>query len=146
MLTWDDSMRTGDREIDAQHWEIVEKCNGFADALANDRFGAEDAESMLEFLQFYAGWYFNREEENFAKYQCPAADANREAHADFNRQFGDFCDEWQQEGMDLETIKDAFAAISAWIENHLVRTGSQLRPSVDKRSNQRTQETPTVDP
>ena len=146
MLTWDDSMLTGIRDLDSQHWQIIEQCNGFAEALATDAFGAEEAEDMLDFLEFYAVAHFNREEDYFQKYQCPAAAANKEAHARFIERFGDFIEQWRQDGMDLETIEETFAEIVAWIETHILRTGSQLRPCLAERSNQQTQETPTVDP
>lgn len=61
MITWDDSMTTGVPEIDAQHKELFEKMNEFAEALACGKGRAETGE-MLDFLQFYAQWHFQREE------------------------------------------------------------------------------------
>ena len=130
MITWDDAMSTGVPEIDVQHKEIIEKHNEFAEALANYSFARQEAGDMLDFLQFYATWHFQREEQCFAKYQCPAAAANKQAHADFIRQFGHFYEQWHTEGMDLDLIKETFAELGAWIENHILRTDTQLRPCV----------------
>lgn len=125
-------MTTDVPEIDVQHQEIIAKFNDLSAALnaSGTAAGIEQAGEILDFLQFYATWHFEREEECFAKYQCPAAQANKEAHAQFTHMFGQFYEQWQTKGMDMMLALETFVALGRWIDNHIRQTDTQLRPCV----------------
>lgn len=120
MITWDDSMSTGLPQIDAQHQEIIERYNELSVALARgsgaDRVAAGE---MLDFLQFYSTWHFEREEKCMDEYRCPVAQTNREAHAEFIAMFGDFYERWQVSTMSWELVRSTYAELGRWIENHI---------------------------
>lgn len=130
MITWNDSMTTGVPAIDAQHKELIQRYNTFAEALSNSLLARDEAGKMLDFLQFYAVWHFEREEQYFDEYKCPFAEQNKCAHADFIQQFGAFYEEWQTEGMDTDLIQETFAAFGNWIENHICKIDVQIRSCV----------------
>ena len=134
MITWDDSMSTGLPEIDGQHKELIERYNTFAEALARDGFIIAEAGDLLDFLQFYAVWHFEREEHCFEQYQCPIAAANKEAHAQFIEMFGQFYEQWQQHGMDSQLIEETYGELGTWIENHIRRLDTQLLPCLKERA------------
>lgn len=97
MITWDDSMSTGLPNIDAQHKEIIEKYNELDEALAQGSGRARTvAGELLDFLQFYSAWHFEREEKCMEEYKCPAAEANKQAHAEFTVIFGQLYEECGQ--------------------------------------------------
>lgn len=128
MLTWDDSMATGIPAIDGQHRELIERYNAFDAALSSSSLSARDeAGEILDFLQFYAIWHFEREEHCFEEYQCPIAAANKQAHAEFIESFGQFYEQWQTEGMDQRLIRATFADLGAWIQNHILGLDTQAR-------------------
>ena len=127
MITWDDSMSTGLPQIDAQHQEIIERYNELSVALAQgsgaDRLAAGE---MLDFLQFYSTWHFEREENCMEEYRCPAAQANKAAHAQFIEMFGDFYQRWQTSSMSWELVQSTYAELGDWIENHIRGVDSAL--------------------
>lgn len=133
MLEWDDSMTTGIQRIDAQHKEIIKKYNEFSAALSSGISRAEEKEeagNILDFLQFYAQWHFHREEECFAEYECPAAEMNKKQHGEFLEMFGNFYEQWQSEGMDNELVIETYRGLGDWIQNHIMRTDTQIFPCV----------------
>jgi hemerythrin len=131
MITWDDSMSTGLPDIDAQHKEIIEKFNQFSEAISG-RKGTRVAGDILDFLQFYAVWHFEREEKCMEQYQCPVAETNKQAHAEFVAKFGSFYEQWQNSTMDSELAHRTFWELGDWIENHIRGVYTQLRLCIKK--------------
>jgi len=131
MLTWDDAMSTGLPQIDAQHKEIIEKYNELSAALAHGS-GMERvaAGELLDFLQFYSKWHFEREEQCMEEYQCPVAAANKEAHAEFIALFGSFYERWQESSMDPALVQQTYAELGRWIASHIMSVDSALLPCV----------------
>jgi hemerythrin len=124
-------MSTGLPNIDAQHKEIIDKYNELAEALAQgggiDRIVAGE---LLDFLQFYSAWHFEREEKCMEEYKCPAAEANKQAHAEFMVIFGQLYEEWWSTTMDPALVQETFTKVGEWIENHILRVDAQLLPCV----------------
>lgn len=130
-------MQTGIPELDVQHREIIDRFNEFSEAIASSRLSAIDqASEVLDFLQFYAVWHFEREEECFEQHRCPAAAANKKAHAQFVAMFGEFYEQWQTRGMNPVLAKETFDALALWIVNHIRRTDTQLMPCVHRGEQQ----------
>lgn len=131
MLSWDDSMSTGLDQIDAQHREIIERYNELSAALTRgsgaDRLAAGE---LLDFLQFYSVWHFEREEQCMEAYRCPAAHVNKEAHAEFITLFGDFYERWQQSSMDPALVQETYAELGRWIASHIMSVDTALLPCV----------------
>ncbi len=131
MITWDDSMTTGLPEIDSQHQEIIAKFNELSEAIS--RGGGKDvAGSVLDFLQFYAAWHFEREEKCMEQYQCPVAGANKRAHAEFIGKFGKLYEQYQVMGIDAQLVRDTYFELEQWIEKHIRRIDTQLYACVKK--------------
>lgn len=127
MIAWDDSMSTGLPNIDAQHKEIIGKYNELAEAMAEGK-GADRrvAGELLDFLQFYSKWHFEREEECMEEYRCPAAAANKKAHAEFMAMFGQLYEQWWATSMDPRLVQATFERVGQWIVTHIQRVDSQL--------------------
>ncbi|MFC1960769.1 bacteriohemerythrin [Chloroflexota bacterium] len=130
MITWDDSILTGVPEIDGQHKELVEKYNEFSAVMSNRMLRMDQASEMLDFLQFYTVWHFEREEELFERYNCPAAAANKKAHAQFIKMFGQFYEQWQAQGLDSALVQATYTELGNWIANHIRHMDTQLQPYV----------------
>ena len=90
------------------------------------------AGDILDFLQFYAVWHFEREDKCMEQYKCPAAEANKQAHAEFIDKFGQFYEQWQESVMDWELVQQTYVELGDWIENHIRRVDAQLLPCVKK--------------
>jgi hemerythrin len=139
MLTWDDSMSTGLPQIDAQHKEIIEKYNELSAALTHGSgAGRVAAGELLDFLQFYSVWHFEREERCMEEYRCPAAELNKQAHAQFIEMFGSFYERWQESSMDPELVQTTYAELGRWIASHIMSVDTALLPCVKQDQAART--------
>ncbi len=131
MITWDESMSTGVPHIDAQHKELIKKFNEFSAAIEHGQ-GADMnmAGDVLDFLQFYAVWHFEREEACMQQYQCPVAEQNKKAHAEFVKKFNRFYEHWQENGLDINVTYHAFIELEDWVRNHICGIDAQLKAYV----------------
>jgi hemerythrin len=67
------------------------------------------------------------------QYQCPAAEANKQAHAQFIAIFGQFYVLWQESDTDLELVRKTYLELGNWIANHIQRVDTQLFPCVKEQ-------------
>jgi len=132
MIEWVESMSTGDHRLDAQHRMLFQKFNQFSEILENRAEVREAAGDVLDFLQFYAIWHFGQEEDCMNKHRCPVAASNKNAHAEFNRMFGEFYTRWQENTMDLPLAIETHARLAEWIKQHVISTDTRLRPCMPK--------------
>ncbi len=131
MIIWDDTMSTGLPDIDAQHKMIIKKFNQFSEAMSSSD-ARKVADSILDFLQFYAVWHFEREERYMEQFKCPAAQANKQAHAEFIDKFSRFYEQWLTSSMDLDLVDKTYCELEKWIKNHILEVDIQLLPYVKK--------------
>lgn len=65
MFEWKVAMMTGVSEIDDPHRELIAKFNELVEAEANE-VDRQKIGDILDFLQHYAEWHFNNEEQIMA--------------------------------------------------------------------------------
>ena len=131
-LKWDDVLSTGDETLDNQHKYLVETLNNLGDAI-NEGYGMEMIARILGRLRFYAGWHFEREEECFDRYQCPAASMNKNAHAAFIEKFDRYHVRFRESGGSNELALKIHEELSDWIVNHIMRVDGELYPCIHHR-------------
>ena len=129
MIKWDDSMSTGIDNIDAQHKELIDNFDALLEAVAQGR-GREETGEILDFLQFYSQWHFEREEHYMAEYNCPAAEENIEAHNVFRDRFGQLYEQYQSSNVDMKIMADTVNELTVWVLNHIITVDAQLYPCV----------------
>ena len=132
MIIWEDRMSTGNARTDSQHQTLIEKFNELSHVFAGNntveiRLAAGE---LLDFLQFYAAWHFEQEEALMDQVHCPIAATNKQAHASFLANFGEFYTRWQVSNMDLEMARQTYAVLTDWITNHIMTIDVQLREFV----------------
>lgn len=136
MIIWDESMSTGVALIDAQHKMLFQKFNEFSETLSGHA-SREAAAEILDFLQFYAGWHFGREEKCMAEYHCPVAAQNKQAHAEFLVTFNSFYQQWQNGTITPDLVLKTYQELENWLLNHVAHTDTQLRSCVGKEADLR---------
>jgi hemerythrin len=125
MIVWDETMSTGMEVIDNQHKMLFQKFNEF-DQASSERHTREAAGDILDFLQFYIFWHFGEEEKLMEEKQCPAAQENKEAHAEFRKKFDQFYKEWQEGTMTPELANKVYAEMADWLVSHVIKVDAQL--------------------
>ena len=78
-IQWDDAFMTGVISVDHQHKELFRKVNAFHAAMMEGK-AREELGRLLDFLAQYTQQHFRDEEKFMEYYECPAAEANRQAH------------------------------------------------------------------
>lgn len=127
---WDESMRTGDETTDAQHRELICQMNLLLSAMAAGNASAQ-IDSMLNFLAGYTVAHFQHEEQCMETYRCPAAVANKTAHAQFLKKFGEYRSRLEaaangQSAISIQLLRE----LSDWLVNHIRRVDAQMLPCV----------------
>lgn len=126
-LRWDPrSMSTGVQEIDEQHQELIQHLNEFFRLMSMGR-GSVGLEEFMDFLSQYAAYHFRHEEGCMYELECPAAAANKQAHAQFIQLFKGYRNRLVTEGPTTALVIEVQQKVSEWIRNHIVRTDTRLR-------------------
>jgi hemerythrin len=128
---WDESMRTGDETADTQHRELIRQMNLLLSAMSAGQASTQ-IDSSLEFLAKYAAEHFQHEEECMEAYHCPAAVANKAAHAQFMKRFGEYRHKLQADATNESAVSiQMLRELSDWLVNHIRRIDSQLLFSIN---------------
>lgn len=133
ILEWDDALTTGDLEIDAQHRYLIDVFNDLGKAIEKDQLDKDEVERVLGEMKFYSGWHFGREEDCFAKYNCPAAEKNIKAHTVFIEKLNTYRNEFEPTNNPKEMALKLHEELSDWIVNHILAVDGQLYPCIHNK-------------
>ncbi len=124
-LEWTEALSTGDPSMDVQHRYLISVINSLGDALEAGKAKTK-IKTIIHLLLNYAGWHFEREEECMDRAKCPAATANKEAHAAFRIAFKKFSDEFETGGGSEEIALRIHKELTGWLVNHIQKIDAQL--------------------
>ena len=126
MFEWNSAMITGASDIDEQHRELINKFNELVEAEAS-RADRKTIGGILDFLQHYAEWHFNTEEQIMDQYQFHLAEENKKAHNEYRVKFGKLYEQWQNTtGSDKAVLHDTIVELARWIANHILTMDNEL--------------------
>jgi hemerythrin len=128
-LTWDSSLATGERSIDAQHKAFIEIVNELARAIESKR-GALAVDRILTLMRRYAAWHFEREECCMERLRCPFAEANKKAHCYFVATFEKFQQEYRASGGSQDLALRLYQELTDWLLHHIRRVDGEIRRSL----------------
>jgi hemerythrin len=131
MILWTNEFETGSTKLDLQHRLLIDNINLLEEELQNpspvsDR--GQFAARLLDYLETYANIHFRVEEQCMESHRCPAHAQNQQEHErfrDFIRNYRKLC---FAEGFRVELLKDLHGVIRSWIEEHILKVDTQLRP------------------
>jgi hemerythrin len=124
-IVWDDSLSTGEPSVDLQHRYLIKTINELAEAIDQGK-GRDAISEILVVTQFYAEWHFQREEECMERYRCPAAAANKSAHAVFIEKFRKFREDYESAGATDALAARMYAELGDWLVNHILKVDKAL--------------------
>ena len=87
-ITFDDNLLTGNKTIDAQHKELIERIRNFLFACQNGDSKVK-AVKMLDYLDEYTNFHFKEEEELQEKVDYPELDKHHQKHEEFKKTIQD---------------------------------------------------------
>lgn len=126
-IMWSDSLATGNKAIDIQHKYLVDIINDLAELIESGR-SAQKIRNILNLLQHYTEWHFQREELCMERNQCPAASINKSAHAEFIRTFLAFKKEYAENGGQEDFALRMYQELTSWLVHHIQRVDGQITP------------------
>ena len=124
-VTWDKSLSTGLSDIDAQHQDLIRQINALSAAMAAGK-GRDELGRMLDYLGKYAIDHFTKEEAAMARYRCPAAEANKQAHQQFVARFKELRAKFAAQGAQASMAIDIYNELSNWLIKHIRGIDVQL--------------------
>lgn len=129
-IKWSAEFASGDREVDNQHIMLFDFVNILEDRInhhPNNPMEKEEITEQLYFLQRYVLVHFEYEEKCMFSHQCPAAQQNKEAHANFIQYFTKFMQDFDEQGPTLELMTGLHSVVSNWLTNHILKIDTSLR-------------------
>jgi hemerythrin len=127
MLTWSEQFATGSPLVDTQHRMLIEKINELEKMLAGSAPSKSACDDLLNFLGSYVVTHFKFEEQCMVRYQCPAHEQNKQAHAAFLGVFAKFKERYLAEGPKPELLRSLQTTASDWIKNHILSVDIKLK-------------------
>jgi hemerythrin len=126
-IIWDeDALGTGVESVDEQHRKLIAMINDLMDATETGR-GREEIGKMMAFLADYVVEHFSHEECVMAERGCPAAAANKEAHARFVEDFERLQAQFDAEGPTLKVTMEVQKRVVNWLTHHIRGCDRQLK-------------------
>jgi len=119
IVQWSDDFKTGEKEIDKEHWGLFALINDLADKRAH---GADESSiaSTLQALVAYVDVHFEHEERLMEETGYPELESHKKAHQALDRQVADFQDAYERspETFDYETLMEF---LSNWLGQHILK-------------------------
>lgn len=129
MIQWDESYAVGEEKIDSQHKSLFQFINKLNEDIVAGKPPAA-FEHSLQFLADYAKSHFCYEESCMARYHCPAAQKNKEAHREFLEFYCAYEKKIKREGYIPRNIAELHHFIEDWIVRHIQKVDTQLKSCI----------------
>jgi len=123
------TMGTGAQSVDAQHRQLVEIINHLLTSMGTGR-SREDIGGILNDLARYATTHFSHEEACMARFACPAAQANKDAHAAFVTTFTAMKTDFDRDGPSATMAIRMQRELSDWVATHILGVDVKLKPCI----------------
>jgi hemerythrin len=137
MLKWSEKLETGHLLIDAQHRMLISYINRLEVFAQNTNPSREEVElfmRLLEFLETYTLTHFKEEEDCMYRFRCPAHRENKQAHREFLDFFREFKLRIASDGYHSGLVKELHESCSLWIQRHILRIDTELKPCLNRPS------------
>lgn len=118
-ITFDDNLITGNKTIDFQHQELIDRIRQFVAACESGDSKIK-AIKMLDYLDEYTNFHFQEEEELQKKVSYPEFSVHHAKHEEFKtsiQELYDYLDE--NEGPDDQFIEQVKRNVVDWLFQHI---------------------------
>lgn len=122
---WNDSLKIGIPIIDQQHKKLIDQMNALSEAMQNNK-GKEELVTILNFLDRYVEEHFGYEESCMARYLCPVANQNLNAHSQFKINLMAIRKDIEANGASLSAVLKVNQELLSWFINHIRKIDIQL--------------------
>ena len=118
-ITFEDNLLTGNKTIDAQHKELIERIRNFVFA-CQDGKSKVNAIKMLDYLDEYTNFHFQAEEELQKKVSYPELAKHQKKHEEFKKSIQELYDFLNEnEGPNEQFIEQVKINVVDWLFKHI---------------------------
>ncbi len=129
-LEWKDEFCCGVEKVDEQHRQLAGLLNTLEQMIDDGIESGPQVDSLLGTLASDVVTHFSFEEGCMLRYDCPAAQQNRDAHSSFLKIFEGFQREIEENGTSAELLKRLHKTAEGWMVGHILSVDVQLKPCV----------------
>ncbi len=139
-MKWKEEYATGIETIDGHHKMIFKMAGDFSAALEEGQ-GERVYAILLRSLSQYVKKHFKVEEQCMAKYNCPKAKQNMDAHKKFEQLLSKYSDRFSKTGYQRQDADELMRTIDLWLTNHICNIDRHLKkhrdaqPATEARGN-----------
>jgi hemerythrin-like metal-binding protein len=126
MIEWNDTLKTGHTDVDADHCGLIALINTLERDLQN-RTAAHSIRDAIQQLREYIHGHFEREEARMLEVGCPAYARNRAEHIRFTQRLDGWAQRLENEGPSLSLAFDVYHGTGNWFASHIPGTDCELR-------------------
>ena len=118
-ITFDDNLITGNKTIDSQHQELIDRIRQFVAACESGDSKIK-AIKMLDYLDEYTNFHFQEEEELQKKVSYPEISSHHAKHEEFKTSIQELYDYLNEnEGPDDQFIEQVKRNVVDWLFQHI---------------------------
>ena len=118
-ITFDDNLITGNKTIDSQHQELIDRIRQFVAACESGDSKIK-AIKMLDYLDEYTNFHFQEEEELQKKVSYPEFSGHHAKHEEFKTSIQELYDYLNEnEGPDDQFIEQVKRNVVDWLFQHI---------------------------
>ena len=118
-ITFDDNLITGNKTIDSQHQELIDRIRQFVAACESGDSKIK-AIKMLDYLDEYTNFHFQEEEELQKKVSYPEFSGHHAKHEEFKTSIQELYDYLNEnEGPDDQFIEQVKRNVVDWLLQHI---------------------------
>ena len=125
-MQWTERFATGVHALDEQHKTLFKMSEDYRTSLEEGR-GERLYSMVLDSLAAYAAAHFGMEEQCMFRYQCPVAEQNHLAHAQFVDVLKSFQTRYAAAGFSLTDANQLVDFVDNWLAYHIGRIDVQLK-------------------
>jgi hemerythrin-like metal-binding protein len=133
MIIWTKDFETGSETLDQQHQLLIDHINLLEMQLHKSNPTSEEVEfaiHLVDYLEAYANIHFQAEEHCMAVYSCPVHHQNQAEHGRFRGFINNYKHLSETQGFRDELLCDLHAAVEQWIQEHILKLDTQLKPCI----------------
>jgi len=135
MIFWKKEFETGSEKLDQQHRVLIDNINLLEDLLHTTNPTPKEAKfiiKLVDYLEGYANFHFQGEEQCMESYQCPAHAENQQGHERFRGIIRDYKRLCEHQGFQVELLRNLHQVMSSWITEHILKIDTKLKPCIKK--------------
>ncbi|WP_144362445.1 bacteriohemerythrin [Mediterraneibacter gnavus] len=129
---WEPGLETGNRLIDSQHKELIEKINDLLEACASGN-GRSEINAMVQHLKDYTKKHFDDEEQLQKRFKYPDRVNHKRYHEEFKETVRKLSEELERDGASVSLVGKINSSVAEWLITHIKREDVRVAKHIEEQ-------------